>query len=50
MEKTTDSLGVASRLQQLDDDGFVGPKVQLVQRGGTQTVHLCAGHKHACIW
>lgn len=50
MAKNTDSLGVASRLQQLDDDCFVGPKVKLVQRGGTQTVHLCASHKNACIW
>lgn len=47
-QKTGNSLGVASCLQQLDDDGFAGLKVQLVERGGTQTAHFCAGHKHAC--
>lgn len=50
MTKKDDFLGVASCLQQLDDDGFVGPKVQRLQRGGTQAVHFCAGHKHACAW
>lgn len=49
-QKTDNSLGVASGLQQLDDGGLVGPKVQLVQSGGTQTVHFCAGHKHSCVW
>lgn len=49
-KNTEDSLGVATCLQQLDDDSFVGPKVQLVQSGGTQTVHFCAGHKRTCVW